>query len=74
MHTFIILRTKPRLSQAGALLLPKDSVSLRHKNFTMTKIHFRPKFPTQTVLFLKELMRILQKTIRCAWLTPWLRA
>ena len=23
---------------------------------------------------LKELMRILQKTIRCAWLTPWLRA
>ena len=28
MHTFIILRTKPRLSQAGALLLPKDSVSL----------------------------------------------
>ncbi len=27
-HTFIILRTKPRLSQAGALLLPKDSVSL----------------------------------------------
>ena len=26
MHTFIILRTKPRLSQAGALLLPKDSV------------------------------------------------
>ena len=28
MHTFIILRTKPRLSQAGALLLPKDFVSL----------------------------------------------
>ena len=28
MHTFCFLRTKPRLSQAGALLLPKDSVSL----------------------------------------------
>ncbi len=28
----------------------------------------------ETFFFLKELMRILQKTIRCAWLTPWLRA
>ena len=28
MHTFFLLRTKPRLSQAGALLLPKDFVSL----------------------------------------------
>ena len=28
MHTFCFLRTKPRLSQAGALLLPKDFVSL----------------------------------------------
>ena len=28
MHPFFLLRTKPRLSQAGALLLPKDSVSL----------------------------------------------
>ena len=106
MHTFCFLRTKPRLSQAGALLLPKDFVSLGNKNFTMTKIHFRPYIPNQTVLFpqridediaendpvrqpcapdrflqyphqfffLKELMRILQKTIRCAWLTPWLRA
>ncbi|SDW57273.1 hypothetical protein SAMN05444283_105176, partial [Bacteroides stercoris] len=26
MHTFCFLRTKPRLSQAGALLLPKDFV------------------------------------------------
>ena len=30
--------------------------------------------PTKPFFFLKELMRILQKTIRCAWLTPWLRA
>ena len=74
MHTFCFLRTKPRLSQAGALLLPKDFVSLGNKNFTMTKIHFRSYNPNQTVFFLKELMRILQKTIRCAWLTPWLRA
>ena len=28
MHPFFLLRTKPRLSQAGALLLPKDFVSL----------------------------------------------
>ena len=28
MYPFFLLRTKPRLSQAGALLLPKDSVSL----------------------------------------------
>ena len=28
MHTFCFLRTKPRLLQAGALLLPKDFVSL----------------------------------------------
>ncbi len=51
MHTFIILRTKPRLSQAGALLLPKRFCIFRHKNFTMTKIHFRPYIPNQTVLF-----------------------
>ena len=45
------LRTKPRLSQAGALLLPKDFVSLSITNFTMTKIHFRPYNSNQTVLF-----------------------
>ena len=51
MHPFFLLRTKPRLSQAGALLLPKDFVSLGNKNFTMTKIHFRSYNPNQTVLF-----------------------
>ena len=51
MHTFCFLRTKPRLSQAGALLLPKDFVSLGIRIFTMTKIHFRPYNPNQTVLF-----------------------
>lgn len=48
----LFLNTKPQLSQAGALLLPKDFVSL----------------------FLKELTRILQRMIRCAWLTLWLIA
>ena len=74
MHTFCFLRTKPRLSQAGALLLPKDFVSLGNKNFTMTKIHFRSYNPNQTVLFPQRLMRILQSMIQFGWLTLWLRA
>ena len=45
------LRTKPRLSQAGALLLPKDFVSLGIIISTMAKIHFRPYNSNQTVLF-----------------------
>ena len=48
---FSFLRTKPRLSQAGALLLPKDFVSLGIIIFTMAKIHFRPYNSKQTVLF-----------------------
>ena len=47
----LILCTKPRLSQAGALLLPKDFVSLGIIIFTMAKIHFRPYNSKQTVLF-----------------------
>ena len=47
----LFLCTKPRLSQAGALLLPKDFVSLSITFYTMTKIHFRPYNPNQTVLF-----------------------
>ena len=74
MHTFIILRTKPRLSQAGALLLPKDSVSLGIRISLWQRYIFVLTIPTKPFFFLKELMRILQKTIRCAWLTPWLRA
>ena len=34
----LFLCTKPRLSQAGALLLPKDFVSLSITFYTMTKI------------------------------------
>ena len=49
-HLFFLC-TKPRLSQAGALLLPKDFVSLSITFYTMTKIHFRPYNPNQTVLF-----------------------
>ncbi|WP_222862442.1 hypothetical protein, partial [Bacteroides pyogenes] len=36
--TPLFLCTKPRLSQAGALLLPKDFVSLSITFYTMTKI------------------------------------
>ena len=40
----------------------------------MTKIHFRSYNPNQAVLFPQKVdMRILQKTIRCAWLTPAVR-
>ena len=45
------LCTKPRLSQARALLLPKVFVSLGIKYFVMAKLHFRPYIPNQTVLF-----------------------
>ena len=34
----LFLCTKPRLSQAGALLLPKDFVSLSITFYTMTKL------------------------------------
>ena len=47
----LFLCTKPRLSQARALLLPKDFVSLGIKFFVMAKLHFRPYIPNQTVLF-----------------------
>ena len=45
------LCTKPRLSQARALLFPKVFVSLGIKYFVMAKLHFRPYIPNQTVLF-----------------------
>ena len=44
-------KQRPDFHKAGALLLPKDFVSFRHKIFTMTKIHFRPYNSNQTVLF-----------------------
>ena len=47
----LFLCTKPRLSQARALLLPKVFVSLGIKFFVMAKLHFRPYLPNQTVLF-----------------------
>jgi transposase len=47
----LFLCTKPRLSQAQALLLPKVFVSLGIKFFIMAKLHFRPYIPNQTVLF-----------------------
>jgi transposase len=45
------LCTKPGLSQARALLLPKVFVSLGIRIFVMAKLHFRPYIPNQTVLF-----------------------
>ncbi|MFT0261967.1 hypothetical protein, partial [Bacteroides faecis] len=41
----LFLCTKPRLSQARALLLPKVFVSLGIKFFVMAKLHFRPYLP-----------------------------
>ena len=35
MRTFFFLSTKPQLSQAGALLLPKDFVSLYGAQYKM---------------------------------------
>ena len=43
--------TKPRLSQAEALLCPKDFVSLSIIKTNMAKIHFRSYNPNQIVLF-----------------------
>ena len=62
------------LSQAGALLLPKDFVSLSIKILLWQRYIIVLTFPIKQCYFLKELMRILQKTIRCAWLTLWLKA
>ena len=47
----LFLTTKPRLSQAEALLCPKDFVSLSIIKSNMAKIHFRPYTPNQIVLF-----------------------
>ena len=70
----LFLCTKPRLSQAGALLLPKDIVSLSIQFILCQRYIFALTIPTKPCFSLKELMRILQRTIRCAWLTLWLRA
>ena len=69
----LFLCTKPRLSQAGALLLPKDIVSLSIQFILCQRYIFALTIPTKPCFSLKELMRILQRTIRCAWLTLWLR-
>lgn len=47
----LFFMTKPRLSQAEALLCPKDFVSLVIIKSNMTKIHFRSYNPNQIVLF-----------------------
>ena len=70
----LFLWTKPRLSQAGALLLPKDFVSLSIQILLWQRYIIVLTFPIKQCYFLKELMSILQKTILCAWLTLWLKA
>lgn len=47
----LFFMTKPRLSQAEALLCPKDFVSLSIIKTNMAKIHFRSYNPNQIVLF-----------------------
>ena len=74
MHPFFLLRTKPRLSQSGALLLPKDSVSLGIRISIWQRYIFVLTIPTKQCFFLKELTRILQSMIQFGWLTLWLRA
>ena len=46
----LFFMTKPRLSQAEALLCPKDFVSLSIIKTNMAKIHFRSYNPNQIVL------------------------
>ena len=47
----LFFTTKPRLSQAEALLLPKDFVSLGISKVIWQRYMFRPYNPNQTVLF-----------------------
>ena len=47
----LFFMTKPRLSQAEALLCPKDFVSSSIIKTNMAKIHFRSYNPNQIVLF-----------------------
>ena len=52
MYTSSFLYTKPRLSQARALLFPKVFVPLGiKKNLIMTKIHFRSYIHKKMILF-----------------------
>ena len=57
MHPFFLLRTKPRLSQAGALLLPKDFVSLGIKFHYDKDTFFVLTIPTKPFFSSKELAR-----------------
>ena len=52
MYTSSFLCTKPRLSQARALLFPKVFVPLGiQKNLIMTKVHFRSYIHKKMILF-----------------------
>ena len=51
----LFFKTKPRLSQAGALSYHKDLVSLWYKTNYMAKVHFRDYNPKQIILFPQRL-------------------
>ena len=53
--SYYFLKTKPRLSQAGALSYHKDLVSLWYKTNYMAKVHFRDYNPKQIILFPQRL-------------------
>ena len=40
----------------------------------MTKMHYRPYNPNQTMLFPQSIDEEIAEKIRCTWLMPWLRA
>ena len=50
MHAFFFYAQSPDFHKL-ALLLPKDFVSLSIRFSTMTKMHYRPYNPIQTMLF-----------------------
>ena len=54
----LFLCTRPRLSQAGALLLPKNYVSLGIYFYYVKDTFFVLTIPTKQCFFLKELTRI----------------
>ena len=51
----LFFKTKPRLSQAGALSYHKNLVSLWYKTNYMAKLHFRDYNPKQIILFPQRL-------------------
>ena len=60
--SYYFLKTKPRLSQAGALSYHKNLVSLWYKRITWQKYTFLITIPNKLSSFLNVLTKILQQT------------